>query len=65
MFGLTPICPAYGRDYSSKAKAQADFSKGLDFQAASGQYCSREDFTAGQAVECRSADKRKIFMLKA
>lgn len=65
MFGMTPISPAYGRDYSSRAKAQLDFAAGLDFQAASGQYCSISDFPAGSNVECRSADKRKVWTLKA
>ena len=31
MFGLTPIMPAYGRDYTSAKTAQADFDAGKDF----------------------------------
>ena len=65
MFGLTPISPAYGRDYTSKAKAQADFSAGYDFQAANGQYCNKDNFNTGQAVECRSANAREVWLLRA
>ena len=30
MFGVTPLTPAYGRDYKSKAAAQADFDAGRE-----------------------------------
>ena len=43
------VTPAYGRDYTSKAGALADWHAGKDFrETASGQYCSARDFPAGQ-----------------
>ncbi|MEE9598172.1 MAG: hypothetical protein V3V96_15480 [Acidiferrobacterales bacterium] len=68
MFGITPLVPAYGRDYKSKKAAQADFDADLDFVTAGGQYINRSQlldlpgFTR-RPIEVRSADKRKLFML--
>lgn len=67
MFGLTPIIPAYGRDYASAKAAQADFDANKDFRAANGRYCSKADIIElgiKRPVECRSADLRKVWMLK-
>jgi hypothetical protein len=51
------IGPAYGRDYSSAAKAKADFLAGKDFSMLSidqgGAYCSRSDFAPGTVVNLR------------
>jgi hypothetical protein len=66
MFGLSPLVPAYGRDYTSKAKAQADFDAGKDFATASGQYTNKADLIAmGKSgkIECRNANLRKLWML--
>ena len=68
MFGIFPLLPAYGRDYKSRAAAQADFNAGKDFQTATGRYISRNEIIASvQAhgeIEVRSANKRRVFMLK-
>lgn len=38
------LTPAYGRDYKSRAAAEADFHAGKDFVLAmTGQYCSKRD----------------------
>ena len=38
------LTPAYGRDYKSRAAAEADYHAGKDFiLAATGQYCSKRD----------------------
>ena len=67
MFGVTPLLPAFGRDYKSKAAAQADFDAGKDFISAYGSYINREHwkFHPGQQIEVRSANKRKVWMLTA
>ena len=41
MFGVTPLTPAYGRDYKSKKAVEADFNANLDFVTASGQYINK------------------------
>lgn len=41
MFGITPLTPAYGRDYKSKAAVKADFDANLDFLTAGGQYINK------------------------
>ena len=46
MFGLEPISPAYGRDYTSVAKLKADFEANKDFRAANGSYTNRSDLFA-------------------
>ena len=39
------LTPAYGRDYKSRAAAEADYHAGKDFiLAVTGQYCSKRDF---------------------
>lgn len=66
MFGIAPLLPAYGRDYKSKKAAQADFDAGKDFTGADGRYLNKADLIAdGKSgkIECRNADKRKLFML--
>ncbi len=67
MLGLTPLMPAYGRDYKSKKAAQADFDAGRDFVASDGRYIGKGDLArAGfhaRQIEVRSADKRKVWML--
>lgn len=66
MFGIAPLLPAYGRDYKSKKAAQADFDAGKDFATSSGPYINKADLIAdgkGGKIECRNADKRKLFML--
>lgn len=66
MFGLSPLLPGPGRDYKSKAAAQADFDSGKDFMTAFGQATNKPDLVAmGQRgkIECRSANKTKLWML--
>lgn len=57
------ISPAYGRDYTSSAKAIVDFKAGKDFCCESygmgGSYCSIRDFADGVTVCIRYAKKRK------
>ena len=43
LFGIEPLMPAYGRDYTTPEEAQADFSKNLDFRTPSGPYTNRAD----------------------
>lgn len=40
------LTPAYGRDYKSRAAAEADYHAGKDFiLAVTGQYCSKRDLS--------------------
>ena len=43
MFGLTPLMPAYGRDYKELEEAQADFDKNKDFRTQSGPVTNKSD----------------------
>jgi len=43
MFGVIPLSGAYGRRYTSRAKAQVDLDAGKDFRTPMGQYINRED----------------------
>ena len=71
-FGILPITPAYGRAPKSKKAAQADLDAGLDWRAGSGQYISRDELVdalglmhgSSRDIEARSADLRKVWMLK-
>ncbi len=66
-FGVFPLVPAYGRDYKGVKAAQADFDANKDFTCAFGSYTNKKDLRAmghrGQ-IECRSANKRLVFMLQ-
>lgn len=66
-FGIAPLTPGPGRDYKSKAAAQADFDAGKDFRCASGQATTKAElirfgFTA-KTITCRNANLRKVFTL--
>ncbi len=67
MFGLTPLIPAYGRDYKSLKAAQADFDAGKGFLGVSGQVVTKNDLAAvgyhAATIPCRSANLRKVWML--
>jgi hypothetical protein len=43
MFGLTPLVPAYGRDYKSKKAVEEDFYNNKDFKTLSGSYTNWTD----------------------
>lgn len=43
MFGVFPLTPAYGRDYTSAAQVLADFNADKDFQTPSGRVTNRAD----------------------
>ncbi len=67
MFGVTPLVPAYGRDYKSKKAAQADFDAGKDFTCVNGQATTKVElkkhgYTA-KTIEVRNADLTRLFML--
>lgn len=44
------LLPAYGREYTSKNQALADWRSGKDFKIYNGPYCSMRDITALQAL---------------
>ena len=67
LYGVEPLMPAYGRDYTSKAKAQADFDAGMDFQTASGSYTSKSELyeTGVRNITLRYGRNRKVASLDA
>ena len=57
------LTPAYGRDYTSKAKAEADLRSGKDFVLNAPQgttYCSVRDFHKGDVLNVRYKQHQKI-----
>ncbi len=67
MFGLTPLIPAYGRDYKSLKAAQADFDAGKDFLGVSGQAVTKNELAEvgyhAATIPCRSANLRTLWLL--
>lgn len=43
MFGVFPLTPAYGRDYTSAAQVLEDFNADKDFKTPSGRVTNRAD----------------------
>ena len=59
------VTPAYGRDYSSRAKALADWHAGKDFIVAlTNQYISKRDAT-GLEVWIRYDKNRKLVKVES
>ena len=63
------LTPAYGRDYTSKAKAEADLRSGKYFVLNAPQgttYCSVRDFRKGDVLNVRYKRQRSVasFTLK-
>lgn len=48
-----PLLPAYGRDYTSAAKAEAAFRGGVDFKTPARGYTSCRDFKLGSKITIR------------
>jgi hypothetical protein len=46
MFGISPITPAFGRDYKSAKALKEDFEANKDFVTASGRYINKEQIKA-------------------
>jgi hypothetical protein len=62
MFGISPLQPAYGRDYKSKAEVQAALDEGKDFIMPSGQYIAIEELRKHgiKNIEVRYGKLRKV-----
>lgn len=43
MLGVSPLAPAYGRNYASLRAAQADLDAGRDFLCPDGRYCGLQE----------------------
>lgn len=66
MFGLSPLTPAYGRDYQTKDEVvKALLLDGKDFIAANGQYCSIRDLErlGIEEISVRYAKLRKVAVI--
>ena len=42
MFGITPLTPAYGRDYKNKKEVLEDFNLNKDFNTSMGQPINKD-----------------------
>lgn len=58
LFGIEPLTPAHGRDYTSEAALLADFNANKDFLTPRGQYTSKDDL-AGMGVTSINARYKK------
>ena len=52
-FGITPLVPAYGRDYKSQAALKTDWEDEKDFLTVGGNLVNRQQFKPGCSVEIR------------
>lgn len=61
MYGITPLTPAYGREYKSKAAVQADIDADRDFLTSDGKPINKEQLArlGLKKVEVRYAQLRK------
>jgi hypothetical protein len=66
MFGLTPLVPAYGRDYKSKKAVEEDFYNNKDFKTPSGSYTNWTDLkkTGLTEIEIRYNKLMKLTFVK-
>lgn len=53
MFGVTPLTPAYGRDYQSEEEVLQDWNDNKDFKTVARGYCSKSDFAGQRGIEVR------------
>jgi hypothetical protein len=60
MFGVMPLTPAYGRDYTSLGALMKDWEAGKDFVTVSGQYCSKRDFKYRELIQVRYNKQREV-----
>jgi len=62
------LLPAYGRDYSTKAAAVADFEAGKDFLLTNDArltYINREQIAPGTKVNIRYSSARRVAIVEA
>lgn len=66
MFGLSPLTPAYGRDYKSKKALEADFNADMDFYTPSGSSTNKSDLlTSGHTqIQVRYKNLRSTAVIK-
>lgn len=65
MFGVTPIVPAYGRDYKNKKDLIADFNANKDFQTPSGSYINKSQILEMNmsTIQVRYSNNRKTTVI--
>lgn len=66
MFGVSPITPAYGRDYKNRKDVKTDFNKNLDFVTPMGQYINKaqlKDMDC-KSIQVRFSKNKKTFVLE-
>ena len=66
MFGISPIIPAFGRDYRGLKALEIDFNKGLDFINASGQAINKDNLLCLglKTIQVRYGKLRKTAMIE-
>lgn len=66
MLGLSPLTPAYGRDYKSKKALEEDFNNNEDFQTPEYTYVNKEDLMQMgiKSIQVRYGNLRKTTVIK-
>lgn len=64
-FGISPLTPAYGRDYKSAVAVQEAFHKGNDFLTFMGQYINKPQIVklGMKTINVRYGQLRKVVVI--
>ena len=64
-FGITPLTPAYGRDYATEKEVRTDWEAEKDFLTVSGRLINRQQFEKGSSVPVRYRRLHKVVIVQA
>jgi len=64
-FGITPLVPAYGRDYATETEVREAWDADKDFLTASGQLINRPQFEPDSKVPIRYRRQHKVAVFTA
>jgi hydroxymethylpyrimidine pyrophosphatase-like HAD family hydrolase len=66
MFGISPLTPAYGRDYKSAKALKEDFEADKDFVTADGRYINKSQIKelGLKTINARYKQLREVCVLK-
>jgi len=64
-FGVTPLVPAYGRDYATETEVREAWEAEKDFQTPGGQLIDRQQFEPGSKVPIRCRRQHKVAVFTA
>ena len=64
-FRVTPLTPAYGRDYATEKEVRTDWEAEKDFLTVSGLLINRQQFEKGSSVPIRYRRLHKVVIVQA